>query len=76
MVENLGKELLVTGTVGGSNMRLTVEETGVFEKQRRHIGDRENPLWVNFGTRLNVFGGEGRTIWKLIFSFQRTRFRW
>ena len=65
MVENLGKELLVTGTIHGNHMRLTVEETELFGKLRQHMGKTDQPLWVNFGTHLNVFGGEGKVNWAL-----------
>ena len=65
MVENLGKELLVTGAIHGNHMRLTVEETSLFGELRKRMGHPENPLWINFGTHLNVFGGEGKVNWAL-----------
>lgn len=65
MVENLGKELLVTGEINGNHMRITVEETERFAELYQRIGNQEKPLWVNFGSRLNVFGGEGKVNWAL-----------
>ena len=65
MVENLGKELLVTGDIHGNHMRLTVDETSLFSELHQLIGHKEKPLWVNFGPRLNVFGGEGKVNWAL-----------
>ncbi len=65
MVENLGKELLVTGEINGNHMRITLEETERFAELYQRIGNQEKPLWVNFGSRLNVFGGEGKVNWAL-----------
>lgn len=65
MVENLGKELLVTGTVCGNHVRLTMEKTGRLAQLRCRMEEGEALLWINLGTHINVFGGEGKVNWAL-----------
>ena len=65
MVENLGKELLVTGTIHGNHMRLTIEDTVRFNELRKMMNSQNEVLWVDFGDHLNVFGGEGKVNWAL-----------
>lgn len=64
MVENLGKELLVTGSIHGDRVRLTVEDTGSFGQLRAKMHTDEL-VWVNFDPNLNVFGGEDKVNWAL-----------
>lgn len=65
MVENLGKELLVTGNIGENHMRLSVEAVSRFAELQNCIGDPEKSLFVDFGAHLNVFGGEEQVNWAL-----------
>lgn len=64
MVENLGKELLVTGSIHGDRVRLTVEDTGSFAQLRAKMHTDEL-VWVDFDPDLNVFGGEDKVNWAL-----------
>lgn len=60
MAENLGKELLITGSVNGDHMRLSIEDTTQFERLRKKAGDSNDPIWLRFGDVVNVFDWESK----------------
>lgn len=60
MVENLGKELLVTGTIHGSHMRLTLENTGLFEYLKGKTGRAGECIRISLGSHINVFDTESK----------------
>lgn len=60
MVENLGKELLVTGSIHGNHMRITVENTRLFAELKGKIGKPGEVIWICLGDHINVFDTESK----------------
>ena len=60
MVENLGKELLVTGTIHNSHVRVTVEDTAMAHTIKAKLDTPDKTVWVQFGDRVNVFDTESK----------------
>lgn len=60
MVENLGKELLVTGTINESHVRVTVEDVSMSAHIAQLHNNADKTLWVTLGDRINVFHKESK----------------
>jgi ABC-type sugar transport system ATPase subunit len=58
MVESLGKDLLITGSIEGIHMRVVDENTNKWAYYKSKIGGE--PIWIRFGDVINVFYGEER----------------
>ncbi len=59
MVENLGKELLVTGNIYGSHVRVTLENIQDFSKWKEKAARGES-MWLRPSGRINVFDNESK----------------
>lgn len=55
IVENLGKELLVTGSIYGNHMRITVDNTKLFAELKEKVGKTGECIWIRLGGQMNVF---------------------
>lgn len=60
MVENLGKELLVTGSIYGNHMRITVDNTKLFAELKEKTGRAGECVWIHLGEHINVFDTESK----------------
>lgn len=60
MVENLGKELLVTGSINKNHMRITVENTKLYAQLKEKLGKADECVWVHLGEHINVFDTESK----------------
>lgn len=55
MVENLGKELLISGTIDSNHVRISVEDTGLFAKMKKLEAAQDGVVYVRFTDYINVF---------------------
>lgn len=60
MVENLGKELLVTGDIYENHIRMTLEDTSLFAELKKLEAGKNGILYVGFSDKINVFDEETR----------------
>lgn len=60
MVENFGKEILASGMVGGSHIRVTVEDVSLLADLRTRVGKPETPVFIRLPQRINVFDCESK----------------
>lgn len=60
MVENLGKELLVTGSICGNHMRITIDDTGSYGELKSKVGRAGDCVWIHLGDHINVFHKESK----------------
>lgn len=58
MVENLGKELLVTGDIYESHIRITLEDTSRFMELKKLEVSADGVLYVRMTDQINVFDEE------------------
>lgn len=58
MVENLGKELLLSGDVHGCHVRVSVDDTSAFGRMKALVGDGEKRVYLRFADFINVFDSE------------------
>ena len=58
MVENLGKELLVTGEVCQNHVRVSVDDTSAFQEYKSYVGQRDQRVYLKMAELINVFDSE------------------
>ena len=58
MVENLGKELLLSGDVHGCHVRVSVDDTSALGRMKALVGDGEKRVYLRFADFINVFDSE------------------
>lgn len=58
MVENLGKEILVSGNIHGNHIRITIEDTERLAEMKQLEAVADGTLYVRFAEEINVFDEE------------------
>lgn len=59
-IENLGKEVLVSGIFCGKRIRLTTQDLDTIHFLYKKSKEHNSTLWVNFGEHFNIFGGKNQ----------------
>ena len=57
MVENLGKELLISAEIGTNHIRITMEDTGKFSELKK-MASESSLIHLKFADKINVFDEE------------------